>query len=347
MIWRTANGQWNVTESEYKGREFVPVAYEMARVRSDAAGRLQATFKTPEDFGFNHDIVLQQGDRLMTQVDYSIDMSVEVSPRSGPLGTPITIDVKGIGYRNLEMSFNLLYDNRWTGWISAVTTHGSGRLTIPATGHVGDHVIEVLHGQFGFPYRNQEQSPEPDRPRFSIPFTVTAGAPVLPPPPAAQAQTHVRLQAPHGELRSNPRFSGVGEKVTVTGEKFTPGQRYTLNWTRVIGNRIDGGGWETSSVPVGEAVADREGRVAITLRDARRSRRHARPVHRRGRHAADWHPLREDDCAPDGSDARAGRHEDHAAPEGCRLDRDVEHHASRLRQRATSATRARSTARVT
>ena len=173
MIWRTVIGRWNVTESEYKGREFVPVAYEMARVRSDAAGRLQATFKTPEDFGFNHDIVLQQGDRLMTQVAYSIDMSVDVSPRSGPLGTPITIDVKGIGYRSLEMSFNLLYDNRWTGWISAVTTHGSGRLTIPATGHVGDHVIEVLHGQFGFPYRNQEQSPEPDRPRFSIPFTVT------------------------------------------------------------------------------------------------------------------------------------------------------------------------------
>ena len=68
MIWRTAIGRWNVTESEYKGREFVPVDYEMARVRSDAAGRLQATFKTPEDFGFNHDIVLQQGDRLMTQV---------------------------------------------------------------------------------------------------------------------------------------------------------------------------------------------------------------------------------------------------------------------------------------
>ena len=223
--------------------------YEMARVRSDAAGRLQATFKTPEDFGFNHDIVLQQGDRLMTQVAYSIDMSVDVSPRSGPLGTPITIDVKGIGYRSLEMSFNLLSDNRWTGWISAVTTHGSGRLTIPATGHVGDHVIEVLHGQFGFPYRNQEQSPEPDRPRFSIPFTVTAGAPV-PAPSTGGAGADARASADsHGDLRSNPRFSGVGEKVTVTGEKFTPGERYTLNWTRVIGNRIDGGGWETSSVP--------------------------------------------------------------------------------------------------
>ena len=202
---------------------------------------------------------------MLTQAAYSIDMSMEISPRSGPLGTPINIEVKGIGFRNLEMSFNLLYDNRWTGWVSAVTTHGSGRLTIPATGHVGDHVIELLHGQFGFPYRNQEQSPEPDRPRFSIPFTVTDGAPVMPPAPAAQAQTHIRLPAPTGDLHSNPRFSGVGEQVTVTGDRFTPGERYTLNWTRVIGNRIDGGGWETRSVPVGQAVADRDGRVSVSF----------------------------------------------------------------------------------
>ena len=228
LIWRTVNGQWNVTEAEYHGREFVPVAYEMARVRSDADGRLRATFETPEDFGFLHDVVLQQGDRLMTQVGYSIDMSVEISPKSGPPGTLITVDVKGIGYRNLEMSWNLLYDNRFTGWASAVTTHGSGSLTIPATGHVGDHVIEVLHGQFGFPYRNQQQSPEPDRPRFAIPFTVTPGAPVLPPAPDAQAQTHVRLGPPHGELVSRPRFSGVGEPVTVSGDGVEAGARYTL-----------------------------------------------------------------------------------------------------------------------
>ena len=265
LIWRTVNGQWNVTESEYQGREFVPVAYEMARVRSDADGRLRASFETPEDFGFLHDVVLQQGDRLMTQVGYSIDMSVEISPKSGPPGTLIAVDVKGIGYRDLERSWNLLYDNRFTGWVSAVTTHGSGSLMIPATGHVGDHVIEVLHGQFGFPYRNQEQSPEPDRPRFAIPFTVTSGAPVLPPAPDAQAQTHVRLAPPHGELVSRPRFSGVGEPVVVSGDGVEAGARYTLNWTRVVGNRIDGDGWEASSTPIAEAVADASGRVVFTF----------------------------------------------------------------------------------
>lgn len=265
LVWRTVNGQWNVTPAEYHGREFVPVAYEMARLTADGEGRLEATFETPEDFGFVHDIVLQQGDRLFTQAGYSIDMSVNITPQSAPVGTPIHFEIKGIGYRDLERSWNVLYDNRFTGWASAVTTHGTANFTIPATGHVGDHVIEVLHGQFGAPYRNQEQSPQPDRPRFFIPFTVTPGDPVLPPPAELQVQTEVRLDPPVGELRSNPRFSGVGEMVTVDGDGFEAGENYMLNWTRVIGNRIDGEGWAESSTPVAEAVADAQGRIAFTF----------------------------------------------------------------------------------
>ena len=263
LVWRTVVGKWNVTESEYHGREFVPVNYEMARVTSDANGRLEATFETPEDFGFFHDIVLQQGDRLFTQVGYSIDMSVNMSPQSGPVGTPINFEVKGIGYTDLVRSWNVLYDNNFTGWASSVTTHGSANFTIPATGHVGDHIVEVLHGQFGAPYRNQEQSPDPNRPRFSMTFSVTPGDPVLPPPAKAQAQTKVRLAPPVGELTSSPRFSGVGEMVTVSSEGMEPGRSYTLNWTRVIGNRIDGRGWAESSTPVAEAVAGVDGKIAF------------------------------------------------------------------------------------
>ena len=54
---------------------------------------------------FEHDIVLQQGARLMTQVAYTLDMTVEISPKSGPVGTPITFTVKGIGWRALYCQF--------------------------------------------------------------------------------------------------------------------------------------------------------------------------------------------------------------------------------------------------
>src|ERR1700676_5147678 len=60
LIWRTVKGSWKVADAEYHGRDFQPVAYEIAKVKSDQAGRLTAKFLTPEDFGFVHDIVLQQ-----------------------------------------------------------------------------------------------------------------------------------------------------------------------------------------------------------------------------------------------------------------------------------------------
>ena len=261
LVWRTVNGAWKVTDAEYHGRDYKPVAYEIAKVKTDRAGRLSATFITPEDFGFMHDIILQQGGRLFTQVGFVIDMTVEISPKSGPVGTPISVEVKGIGWRPLFNSWDLLYDNNFTGWMSSVTTHGSASFSIPATGEPGVHILEVLHGELTFPYRNMQQSPEPDRPRWAIPFTVTAGAPVLPPSPEQQAQKNVRVLPPQIDLVAMPQFSGVGEPALVRGEGLEPGKSYRLHWTGVIGNRMTGAGWEQSSTSVAESKADGSGRA--------------------------------------------------------------------------------------
>ena len=208
------------------------------------SGRLAVTFIAPDDYGFMHDIVLQQGSRLFTQVAFNLDMTVEISPKSGPPGTPIKVDVKGIGYRSLYNSWDVIYDNNFTGWISSVTTKGSASFTIPATGGPGVHIIEVMHGELTFPYRNPEQNPAPGRPRFEMAFTVTDGAPVLPPPPEQQAQKIVRVLPPQGELVATPPFTGVGEPALVRGDGLEPGKSYQLNWTRVVGNRMMGPGAE-------------------------------------------------------------------------------------------------------
>jgi hypothetical protein len=265
LAWSTATGAWKVGDALYHGREFTPVAYEIARVRSDRAGHLTAQFVAPEDYGFLHDIVLQQGRRVFTQAAFNLDMTIDVSPKSGPPGTPITIDVKGIGYRSLYNSWDVVYDNNFTGWISSVTTSGSARFTIPATGGVGLHVIEVLHGELTVPYRNPEQNPAPGRPRFEFNFTITDGAPVLPAAAEAQAQKVVRVLPPDGELVASPKFAGVGEPTMVRGGGFEPGKSYKLNWTRVIGNRMTGQGWEEASTVVAEAKANAAGRAEFSF----------------------------------------------------------------------------------
>jgi hypothetical protein len=185
-------------------------------------------------------------------------MTAEISPKSGPVGTPIIVEVKGIGWRSLVNSWDLLYDNNFTGWISSVTRHGSARFTIPATGGPGMHILQVLHGELTFPYRNMQQSPEPDRPRWAIPFTVTVGAPVLPPP-----ERHARQNPPvpprQDELVMMPQSSGVGEAVLVRSDGLVPGTSYQLNWTRVVGNRMTGAGWQELSTVVAESKADSAG----------------------------------------------------------------------------------------
>ena len=53
---------------------------------------------------------------------------------------------------------------------------------------------------------------------------------------------------------ATPQFSGVGEPAQVRGEGLEPGKSYRLHWTRVIGNRMTGAGWEQSSTSVAIAI---------------------------------------------------------------------------------------------
>jgi hypothetical protein len=268
LVWRTVKGNWKVGNAEYHGREYAPVAYRFAKVKTDNAGRATATFIAPEDYGFGHDIVVQQGSRLFTQTGFILDMTVKISPESGPAGTPITVEVKGIGWRHLQNSYTLLYDNNFTGWMSTVTTGGSATYTIPATGKPGIHVLELLHADFTFAYRNMQQSPEPDRPRFALQFRITPGAAVLPPPPGQQTQTHVRRLSAPGELAATRPFSTVDQPIVVSGAGFEAGKSYELNWTTVTGNRVaaGGGGWEESSKVVAVSKADATGRLEFRFK---------------------------------------------------------------------------------
>ena len=42
LVWRTGKGSWKVTGATYHGRDYQPVAYEIAVVRTDAPGKLAA-----------------------------------------------------------------------------------------------------------------------------------------------------------------------------------------------------------------------------------------------------------------------------------------------------------------
>ncbi len=265
LVWGTVTGEWKVADGYYNGREYKPAAYLIARLRSDRSGAIRTQFTAPDDFGFGHDVVLQQGSRLFTQSNFTIEMSMDVSPASGPAGTPISVVVKGIGWRELENSWTLVYDNSFTGWLSSVTTQGVAQFTIPATGHEGLHVLSLIHGEFTFPYLNPEQNPRPDRPRFTRTFTLTAGPAVLPPPVSEQAQSDVKRLPAAGDLVVAPQAGPVGTRVQVRGVGLPPSREYVVVWTTMVGNRVAGGGFGEDEREIGRARADAKGNVSFAF----------------------------------------------------------------------------------
>ena len=67
---------------------------------------------------------------------FRILRSATATPNEGPVGTPITVTVKGIGWQGFEQFMALRYDNKYTGEISAVTTKGTAVFQFRAVGRL-------------------------------------------------------------------------------------------------------------------------------------------------------------------------------------------------------------------
>ena len=93
---------------------------------------------------------------------FRILRSATLTPTEGPVGTPITVTVKGIGWRGFEQFMALRYDNKYTGEISAVTTKGTAVFQFRAAGEPGKHIIQLNNSTAYAPgaYLNTQQSPQ-------------------------------------------------------------------------------------------------------------------------------------------------------------------------------------------
>lgn len=265
LTWQSVRGSWILkgeANEEFHGRAFEPVATPLDEVTTDAAGAFQASFVAPVDYGFYHDVTVEQDGALRNKASFRLEPTVTVEPRSGPPGTPVTIRMEGAGWANLENSWLVTYDNQFTGLLSAVTTGGTAIATIPATGVPGEHLIRVVHGSFTVPYLNMQQSPRPDRPTFTIPFVVTSGDPVPALPFDAQMLPVVRGAAPEGSgpaIWTDPASAPVGSPILVRGRGFAAGSPIDLGWTTVVGNRVGGDGWDTRASELGRVSVGSDG----------------------------------------------------------------------------------------
>jgi hypothetical protein len=271
LVWHTVKGAWDIRGSyreAYHGRIFKPMQYPIAKVQTDDEGSFKTIFTVPEDYGFNHNITVERGSEVLNRVGFDIEPSASIEPISGPVGTPITITMTGIGWQNMENSWTLMYDNKYVGLLTAVTTKGTAKVVIPATNGLGKHILRIIHGAFQYPYLNTEQNPRPDQPVVTMEFTITDGPPVLPLPVEKQVLPIVDGTAPSADIAGpvlwvGPKIAPINTKATIFGKGFTPEQKVKFLWYRVVGNRISGTGWDETSIELGSAIVQPDGKLSL------------------------------------------------------------------------------------
>ncbi len=277
LIWRSGEPHWNVHDGKFFGITAQATSRALAQGTSDARGTLVLHFRVPEDFGYLHDVeVRAAGDApnpaAAVAQGFTVVPHLTLSTHAGRSGAPIAITVTGLGYRFYEVVWHLLYDGAQTGWLSAVTTHGTARVTIPASGEVGVHTLQAIEGAAA-PYLNGEQSPNA---QASIPqvigdsYRVIAGPAWQPPPPNAQIPIRTLPRAKYETdapaIATDFASGPVGAPLMVTGRRFAPHATVTLTWETLVGNRLSGNGWATHASNVARVTADADGAFVVRLR---------------------------------------------------------------------------------
>ncbi len=270
LIWHTFDGNWKLGydedgnfDGQFLGPEFEPTSRVLTTVKTDADGKLNTTFVVPEDFGGAHDVTLVKDGNNVTKGGLRIIPSVEYSPKEGPVGTPITVTVKGFNHPHwVEGWYQLFYDNAVTGYLTGMKTRGTATATIPATGHVGEHFIEIQNAPFGHAYRALETSPYDYLPTFKLPFTVTEGDPVLPGSGRDQIKPAKVGKEPVGDgpaIWFDPAGDAIGAPTTVYGKGFPAGKSVDIYKYGRVGSRVTVSGWDLVKEPLTEVTVNDDG----------------------------------------------------------------------------------------
>ena len=287
LVWMTANIRYILDPKpdsvDYIGRKVDKIAVALARTKTNATGGFSVGVKAPVDFGGLHDLYAVIDGLQVAKGGFLLERKVTISPKRGPIGTPITVKVVGMGSPTYESVGGVLYDNRYTGAVSANTTRGVSVFTLRAAGSPGPHWIEYAGSSHTVPYLNMRQSPVPWTDSHVLAFTVTkdAGAPPVKIewPAAVKPTVDARTTLSAGNLgvstaaavQLSSTSGTVNSKVDLTATGMTPGAPTDLSWSTVVGNRVNCTGqcWSFVSVPLGKATAAPDGsiRAPITIPD--------------------------------------------------------------------------------
>ena len=107
-------------------------------------GSLKTTIKIPDDLCGWHMDKLATRDRVLLEVPYYVEQSlVQVSPKRMKVGETFTVQIKGVGWTELDNTVAVTYDNAAMGYACGFNTNGDVTINLVATGNPGTHLIDL------------------------------------------------------------------------------------------------------------------------------------------------------------------------------------------------------------
>ncbi len=283
LTWSTATGYWKAdllpNSVNYKGYGWDKFHVVMGKITTDASGAFKFTAKMPEDFGGPHDIYAVVNGVAVAKGAVQMTPTISITPKSGALGTPITVTYKGMGPNLYTGGISVLWDNNYAGEAQSIWTRGTSTFQLYASGDVGDHYICGTAG-IGIQYMNINQSPVPyaggDCQTFKL--TKDNGAKkasiVYPQTVNPTYSQRTLMNEPidptsKATMKLDKTEGVVDEKVKVTVNGLTPNTAYQLAWATVVGNRVNcttGTCWVYSGVPISTVTSDANGDISSEIK---------------------------------------------------------------------------------
>lgn len=265
LLWKTVNGGWVIEDYfHFRGKKFAETSKSLGHLETDDNGRLFAHFKIPEDYGGVHEIVVSDSGTPIAQGGVEVSQTFEIHPTEGPIGTPIEVRVKGLGWRTMESTWVINWDNQEAGWISATDTHGSATARFRASGGVGNHQVRVLTGYMGQGYLNHEQAPNAYLPRPSFVFQVSPGNAVR----SAYAEPYARQPVPQSEgvsVSVTPTQGPVRTRAALKVSGLPTSATLSLVWGTWEGSRVSGNGFAPKESVLATLQSDANGQLDVPL----------------------------------------------------------------------------------
>jgi len=269
LLWGTVDGGWVVEDGyRFRGKRFADSTKMLGRATIGADGRLATHFTIPEDFGGVHSVIVSDTGVALAQGGIEVTQTFELHPSEGPIGTPIELRATGFGWRTMESTWVVNWDNQQVGYVSATDTRGTAVARFRASGPIGDHEIKVYTGYMGQSYLNHEQAPNAYLPRPRFVFRVTPGSPAsggYAEPYRAQKVPPSEITVSGAQLRMTPVQGPVQTRAALTGGGFPPRAPVSLVWGTQAGSRVSGNGFAPQERELAKLAVGADGRLEIPV----------------------------------------------------------------------------------